>query len=206
MHKAIKVLLTILTVALIAIVYALSTAKPSEATVVRHAEIKTVIVLEGKITKNTIDELKKEFTKKPYNVIMATSSGGDYQTGIDMAKFVGQKRITVYVPEYCHSACSFMAMTTPKLVMSRKATIGIHNITLEPGDGQDPEQKITLRTALKFAETSSTYSAQMFSLYATAGIPGVILMDAAHKRGNEIVHLTYPQLHRWGIAILDEDL
>lgn len=175
-------------------------AKAAPAKVYRHATNPEVMVIDGQITKETFVALKKEYRKQKYIVIAPTSTGGDYPTGIEIAKFVGENEISVYITDYCHSSCSFMVMTAPRVYMEKKAIVGIHNISFSVGDGQDENQRVTLRTAMEFAEVASTYAAQMFALYASAGIPGEYLAKAAHMRGNETVKLTYYQLKSWGIV------
>lgn len=200
MWKCVRSLLIVIGLVIGIFIYTIAMMKPAVATVSRHSDNPLYVVINGNITKKTFIDLEKEYNRKPFRVIMVTSQGGDYPTGIDIAKFVEQKKIQIYVPKYCHSSCSFMAMTTPKLMMDKTAIIGIHNLSFSVGDGQDENQRITLRTAMQFAETASVYAGQMIALYAMAGVPAEYLAAAVHKHGNDMVELTQPMLKSWGIA------
>lgn len=157
------------------------------------------IILNGTINRENVDKIKHFYfdsLKDDMNYLVLQSTGGDLDDGIELAKFVVDNNIPVYVPNYCSSACTFAFFNAKEKDMHPDAIISIHNVSVQP----------TIDT-IKYSSSEVQYVSQivatnastMMLRYAQAGIPIPVLLDASKKFGSNAIDLKRNDLVRYNI-------
>lgn len=135
-----------------------------------------------------------------FKQINITSPGGDYDVGMQIAKFVYENRLSVYVPTYCASACTFafFAAATDKRDMADEAIIGLHNISFETSAVNPNKVTVTVAETMSFAREVAHRTGVMMALYSSNGVPGDVLLEVAAKHGSDIVNIQRQDFVAWG--------
>lgn len=162
--------------------------------------IGNVLYVEGDITNELTARVRNIYEGYKFTTISIKSRGGIVDAGMDIAVFVQNNNIGVNVNEYCNSACSFMFVVSPNATMSEKAVIGIHNISLTPVSGVSRYTTVTLASSIQMAQNAAVMTGVMFGMYAAAGIPGQILMQAAEVHGANMITLHRSDMVEYGIV------
>lgn len=170
-----------------------------------HSERNDVIVKEGSIIFNgivntsnvqKIEYLYNKTLKKNINYLVLQSPGGDLADGIELAKFVMNNDIPVYVSSSCSSACTFAFFSAKHKDMAPDAIIGIHNLSVEPSIDMT---QFSMQEVQLLSRKIATNAAGMFILYANAGIPLSVLSEASTKFGANAINLTRNDLVSYNI-------
>ena len=76
-------------------------------------------------------------TKVEVTDLTLNSHGGDYLLGAQLAKYVAEHDVVVYVPEYCEGACLPVCLAAPKCLVG-------HNVMLQfqPFRGKRPSDEV----------------------------------------------------------------
>lgn len=167
------------------------------------ADIKLVgteLVIVGVIDDSTYNKVIRIYQHFPFNTLSITSGGGEFGAGMNLAQFVDDHGIPVYVPEFCHSACTFVFMMSPTPMMADGAIIGIHNISFTPADGHKGTDLVSINSSMKQAHAAAMSSGYMFSFYAAMGIPGNILIKASQMTGRDMYKLQKRDMIEFGIV------
>lgn len=144
-----------------------------------------------------VNAVIESYQKQAFKKIIITSPGGDFDAAGKFAKFVTKNNISMFVPEYCASACTIPFLASSNKDIAKDATLFLHNVSLKVD--ADPNDKIKVKDAEYIAEETSTRSAIMMSFYAKAGIPPEILYDIAISHGQNGVELNRNDLITFGI-------
>lgn len=161
---------------------------------------KSVLIYNSDITDGSIERVKKLYSVHKFSIISLSSNGGEYDAGMDLAKFAFTHNLKVYVPHYCASACTFtfFGVSAFNRDIAPDALIGLHNISFSVIGADGSKVKITADEAMEFAQNAVIRSGTMLSLYAANGIPADVLYKVSRSYGDKIVNVQRSDLIKWG--------
>lgn len=195
-----KILLEMVQVFLLWMIFTIpSSAENLSNKIVRDKE--NVIHFGASISEDSFAYLQRMYKLKPFDHISVTSNGGDYDAGMKIAQMVYQKNISVYVPRYCASACTFIffGAKLEQRDIAPNALLGLHNVSF--GITNDIDTKsvtVTVHDAMDFAQRAVVRSAMMISFYSANGIPSDVLLQVSQTYGSSVVNVQRGDLVRWG--------
>lgn len=160
------------------------------------------------ISEESYKYLRNMYNIRPFSDLNLTSNGGDFDAGMKIAQLVYQENISVYVPKYCASACTFIffGAKSDNRDIAPSALLGLHNVSFSISNSIDTKTTtITVDEAMDFAQKAVVRSAMMISFYSANGIPSDVLLQVSQTYGNNIVNIQRSDLVRWG-SIQDKRL
>lgn len=176
-----------------------SSAEQLSSTIIRDNE--NVVHFGASISDDSFEYLQRLYKLKPFDTINVTSNGGDFDAGMKIAQMVYQKDITVYVPQYCASACTFIffGAKLDHRDIAPTALLGLHNVSFGVTNVIDTKEvTVTVHDAMDFAQRAVVRSAMMISFYSANGIPSDVLLQVSQTYGSGIVNVQRSDLIRWG--------
>lgn len=176
-----------------------SSAEQLSSTIIRDNE--NVVHFGASISDDSFEYLQRLYKLKPFDTINVTSNGGDFDAGMKIAQMVYQKNITVYVPRYCASACTFIffGAKLDHRDIAPTALLGLHNVSFGVTNVIDTKEvTVTVHDAMDFAQRAVVRSAMMISFYSANGIPSDVLLQVSQTYGSGIVNVQRSDLIRWG--------
>ena len=111
----------------------------AEVTVEAGYAGKVAIKLDGWITSGDARKIARVRGDSEVAWLELDSTGGDVETGLDIARYVSKTSVPVLVTDECYSACAyaaFVAIGRNRLLVGDDAVLGIHQ-TYDTGSG-DP--------------------------------------------------------------------
>lgn len=195
-----KILLEMVQVFLLWMIFTIpSSAENLSNKIVRDKE--NVIHFGASISEDSFAYLQRMYKLKPFEHMSVTSNGGDYDAGMKIAQMVYQKNISVYVPRYCASACTFIffGAKLDQRDIAPNALLGLHNVSFGITNTIDTKSvTVTVHDAMDFAQRAVVRSAMMISFYSANGIPSDVLLQVSQTYGSSIVNVQRGDLVRWG--------
>jgi hypothetical protein len=180
-----------------------ASAGEERKSIIRYDESSQTVQFISALTEVTVDRLIAYRETHPFDTIIITSPGGDFDAGVKLGQYVSDNGLTVVVERYCNSSCTivFFSANIKNRYMMKDSFIGLHNVSIESKSRNSDDTYITIRQLTIFAEQLSTKVGVLFALYAANGIPPELLVEVSQVRGNEVVTLTPEQLHEFGSLI-----
>lgn len=181
-----------------------SSAETFSSSIVRDGEN---VNFGAQISDDSYNYLLKMYERKPFSHINVTSNGGDYDAGMKIAHLVYTNNITVYVPKYCASACTFIFFGAKlnQRDIAPDALLGLHNVSFGVTNSIDTKEVVvSVHDAMDFAQQAVIRSAMMISFYSANGIPSDVLLKVSQTYGSGVVNVQRADLIRWG-AIQQEE-
>lgn len=160
-----------------------------------------VLIYSGNISAGAVKRVKDLYKVHKFKILSITSNGGEYDSGMELAKFVYDKNLSVYVPQYCASACTFafFGVSSKNRDIAPTALLGLHNISFSIVGADPGNIKVTVDEAMEFAQIAVVRSGTMLSLYAANGIPADVLYKVSKSYGSTVVNVQRGDLQRWGV-------
>jgi hypothetical protein len=111
-----------------------------------------VLRLRGDFKDGDYARFKSQFRQRDAVIgLDLSSTGGDFEEGVQIATLVHQKKLRVYVSNECSSACAFVFFAAAKRYLAKDSKIGVHSVS----DDRDIEDLSSMRLTLKLARLSS---------------------------------------------------
>ncbi len=157
-------------------------------------------VFSAQISEQSYEKLLVLYKKKPFNRLIISSPGGDFDYGIKMAEFVYKNRIFIYVPNQCNSACTIPFFSARKNMrdMSDTAILGLHNISIETNSINPDKTYVSVTEMRKYTYEIADKVGYLFTLYSANKIPPIVLLEVSTRRGSRAVGVTRENLITWG--------
>lgn len=164
------------------------------------SEDPNILIFTAPIEEHSLFAMTTLYKKYHYTQINITSPGGDYDVGMQVAKFIYENKIKVFVPKYCASACTFafFSASTEDRDLAHDAQLGLHNISFSTSAVNPNKTYISVDETMKFAQEVSRRTGVMMALYSANGIPPDVLYEVAGKYGDTIVNVSRKDLVAWG--------
>ncbi|EPE1232314.1 ATP-dependent Clp protease proteolytic subunit [Escherichia coli] len=180
-----------------------ASAGDERKSIIRYDESKQTVQFISTLTENSVNRLMVFRETHPFDTIIITSPGGDFDAGVALGNFVNDNNLTIIVERYCNSSCTiaFFSANIENRYMMKDSILGLHNVSIESKARNSDDTYITVRQLTIFAEQLSTKVGVLFALYAANGIPPELLVEVSKVRGNEVVRLTPEQLFELGSII-----
>lgn len=195
-----KILFELLQVFLLWMVFSVpSSAENLSNIIIRDKE--NVVHFGAPISEDSFAYLERLYKMKPFEKISVTSNGGDYDAGMKIAQMVYKNNISVFVPRYCASACTFIffGAKLDQRDIAPNALLGLHNVSFGITNTVDTKSvTVTVHDAMDFAQRAVVRSAMMISFYSANGIPSDVLLQVSQTYGSSIVNVQRGDLVRWG--------
>lgn len=178
-----------------------SSAESLSSTIFRDKE--NIVHFGAPVSFEAYSKLLKMYKIKPFSEIRLTSNGGEYDAGMKIAHLVYTNDISVFVPKYCASACTFIffGARVEHRDIAPTAMLGLHNVSfgMNNSTGEDANNSsITVKEALDFAQEAVVRSGMMISFYSANGIPSDVLLQVSQTYGQGIINVQRADLVRWG--------
>lgn len=157
------------------------------------------IIFNGTVNTENVEKIKHlyfENLNKNINYLVLQSTGGDVVEGADLAKFVVDYDIPVYVANYCASACTFAFFKAKEKDMHKDAVISIHNVSLQATIEVSKYSSIDVQY---ITQSIAKNSVSMMLMYVDAGIPIPVLLKASNKFGSDAIDLKRNDLVSYNI-------
>jgi hypothetical protein len=112
-----------------------------------------VLRLRGDIKEGDLSQLKSHFSAKQAIVGFDLSShGGVFEEGLRIADFTRRKRLTVYVPGECSSACVDVFFAAGKRYFAAESKIGVHSVSSHRDVEDAASRLLTIKMARLWSE------------------------------------------------------
>ena len=134
-----------------------------------------VLRLRGDFKDGDYARFKSQFRKKDAVIgLDLSSTGGDFEEGVQIANLAHEKKLSVYVAEECNSVCAFVFFAATKRYLAKDSRIGVHSVS----DTRDIEDLSSMRLTLKLARLS-----------AKLGVPNSAIGKMVTTRPSNITYL-----------------
>lgn len=131
------------------------------------------IYYQGSLTQSANEKVFKLYKENKNNIkwISIKSTGGEVNSGLDLAEFINENKLNIEVTEYCLSSCANYIFTAAnEKLIAKNALIGFHGGTtgMDASVAEfintlpESEREITRKKLVEYGEATSKREADFF--------------------------------------------
>jgi hypothetical protein len=137
----------------------------------QYVEVKgRTLYYAGPIVRDSLESVKAAYTKDIDHLVIA-SSGGGLASAVRLGFWIKNNKLPVTIDSICLSACTYVAMASPKVTVRYRSRVGIHDFDRTRADASSQKvydgllsyylDRVNPKHKLWVLELTRTYSFNM---------------------------------------------